>query len=84
MTPGIPLPTNPPSSLPTYFPTSLAIPWDIPQVMLDEIGKGTSARDGAAISGALLETLARRKVTGVFATHLYVQADRQMHACMAV
>jgi DNA mismatch repair ATPase MutS len=40
-------------------------------VMLDEIGKGTSARDGAALSGALLETLDQMPVSAVFATHLH-------------
>jgi hypothetical protein len=40
-------------------------------VMLDEIGKGTSARDGAALAGALLEHLDHIGVSGVFATHLH-------------
>jgi hypothetical protein len=40
-------------------------------VMIDEIGKGTSSRDGAAIAGALLEYLDERKVSGIFATHLH-------------
>jgi len=34
-------------------------------------GKGTSAKDGSALSGALLEHLDRRNITGVFATHLH-------------
>ncbi len=34
-------------------------------------GKGTSARDGAALAGALLEELDRRRCLGVFATHLH-------------
>ncbi len=40
-------------------------------VMIDELGKGTSARDGAALAGALLETLDKRNVSGIFATHLH-------------
>jgi len=40
-------------------------------VMVDELGKGTSSRDGAAIAGALLEHLDRAKVSGIFATHLH-------------
>lgn len=34
-------------------------------------GKGTSARDGSALAGALLEYLDQHAVTGVFATHLH-------------
>ena len=34
-------------------------------------GKGTSAKDGSALSGALLEHLDRKNITGVFATHLH-------------
>ena len=44
-------------------------------ILLDEIGKGTSARDGAALSGALLEALDRVPVTAVFATHLHEMFD---------
>lgn len=44
-------------------------------VLLDEIGKGTSARDGAALSGALLEALDAIPVTAVFATHLHELFD---------
>lgn len=40
-------------------------------IMIDELGKGTSARDGSALAGALLELLDRRQVTGIFATHLH-------------
>eukprot|EP01034_Spumella_vulgaris_P021895 gene21895-27972_t len=40
-------------------------------VMIDELGKGTSSRDGTALSGALLEDLARRRVHGIFSTHLH-------------
>lgn len=48
-------------------------------VMLDEIGKGTSARDGAALSGALLETLDRIPVSAIFATHLHEMFDLPLH-----
>ena len=34
-------------------------------------GKGTSARDGSALAGALLEELDARGTSGVFATHLH-------------
>ena len=40
-------------------------------VMIDEIGKGTSSRDGAAVAGALLEHLDKKNVSGIFATHLH-------------
>lgn len=39
--------------------------------LLKSTGKGTSAKDGSALSGALLEHLDRRNITGVFATHLH-------------
>lgn len=44
-------------------------------ILLDEIGKGTSSRDGAALSGALLEALDSVPVTAVFATHLHELFD---------
>ena len=40
-------------------------------VMMDEIGKGTSARDGSSFAGALLETLDNKNVYTIFATHLH-------------
>jgi len=40
-------------------------------LMLDEIGKGTSARDGSALSGALIEELDSMQVSAIFATHLH-------------
>ena len=46
---------------------------------LDEIGKGTSARDGAALSGALLEALDAVPVTCVFATHLHEIFELPLH-----
>ena len=40
-------------------------------VLVDELGKGTEARAGAALAGAMLETLAKEGCRGVFATHLH-------------
>lgn len=40
-------------------------------VLLDEIGRGTSSRDGAALAGALLEELDGRHCLGAFSTHLH-------------
>jgi hypothetical protein len=44
-------------------------------VMVDELGRGTSARDGAALAGALLERLDRIGCYGIFATHLHELLD---------
>ena len=40
-------------------------------VMVDEIGRGTSSRDGASLAGAILEALSDIGVTGIFSTHLH-------------
>lgn len=42
-------------------------------VMIDELGKGTSSRDGASLAGAILEELSlpSHGVMGIFATHLH-------------
>ena len=40
-------------------------------VMLDEIGRGTSTVEGAALSAALLEWLDTRRIGCLFATHLH-------------
>ena len=40
-------------------------------VMVDELGRGTSSRDGAAVAGALLESLDELHAAGIFATHLH-------------
>jgi hypothetical protein len=40
-------------------------------VLLDEIGRGTSPKEGAALSTALIEWLDERGMTCVFATHLH-------------
>jgi len=39
-------------------------------LVVDELGRGTSTRDGTAIAAAVLQHLARRRCCGVFATHL--------------
>ena len=38
-------------------------------VLIDELGKGTSSREGSAIAGAIFESLRLMKTMGVFATH---------------
>jgi len=40
-------------------------------VLVDELGKGTEARAGAALAGAMLEALDRSGCLGAFATHLH-------------
>jgi len=40
-------------------------------VLVDELGRGTSSTEGAAIGGAVLDELTDRKMRGVFATHLH-------------
>jgi hypothetical protein len=40
-------------------------------VMIDEIGKGTSSKEGSVLAAAILEELAARNVAGIFATHLH-------------
>ena len=40
-------------------------------VMIDELGRGTSVRDGAGLAGAVLETLDSMGVGCIFATHLH-------------
>ena len=44
-------------------------------VLLDEIGRGTSPKEGAALSAALLEWLDDRRMAAVFATHLHTIED---------
>ena len=39
--------------------------------MVDEIGRGTSSKDGASLAGALLEALGDIGVSGIFSTHLH-------------
>lgn len=50
-------------------------------VMVDELGKGTSARDGASLAGALLEELDSRRCMGVFATHLHELFELPLVLC---
>ncbi len=40
-------------------------------VLVDELGKGTEARAGAALAGAMLEALDKAGCIGAFATHLH-------------
>lgn len=40
-------------------------------VLVDELGKGTEARAGAALAGAMLEALDASRCKGIFATHLH-------------
>ncbi|KAL7568419.1 hypothetical protein ACA910_012136 [Epithemia clementina (nom. ined.)] len=40
-------------------------------VFVDELGRGTSPRDGTRIAGAILEEMAVAQMTGIFATHLH-------------
>ncbi|CAN0336736.1 unnamed protein product, partial [Hapterophycus canaliculatus] len=47
--------------------------------LVDELGKGTSARDGASLAGALLEEMDRVSITGIFATHLHELFDLPLH-----
>ena len=40
-------------------------------VFVDELGRGTSPRDGTRLSGAVLEAMAAAGMSGIFATHLH-------------
>lgn len=40
-------------------------------VFVDELGRGTSPRDGACIAAAVLESMSEAGVSGIFATHLH-------------
>jgi hypothetical protein len=40
-------------------------------VFVDELGRGTSPRDGTRLAGAVLEAMAESGMNGVFATHLH-------------
>jgi DNA mismatch repair ATPase MutS len=42
---------------------------------VDELGKGTEVRAGAALAGALLEQLDASGCRGIFATHLHSLLD---------
>ena len=40
-------------------------------VFVDELGRGTSPRDGTRLAGAVLESMAGSGMSGIFATHLH-------------
>ena len=40
-------------------------------VFVDEIGRGTSPKDGTSLAGAILETMSASGMSGMFATHLH-------------
>jgi len=40
-------------------------------VFVDEIGRGTSPKDGTSLAGAILEKMAEANMNGMFATHLH-------------
>ncbi|KAL3943367.1 MAG: hypothetical protein SGBAC_002570 [Bacillariaceae sp.] len=40
-------------------------------IFVDELGRGTSPRDGTRLAGAVLEAMAQRGMNGIFATHLH-------------
>lgn len=40
-------------------------------VFVDELGRGTSPRDGTRLAGAILEAMAETGMSGIFATHLH-------------
>lgn len=40
-------------------------------VFVDELGRGTSPRDGTRLAGAVLEEMAQAGMSGIFATHLH-------------
>ena len=40
-------------------------------VFVDELGRGTSPRDGTRLAGAVLEAMANSGMSGIFATHLH-------------
>ena len=40
-------------------------------VFVDEIGRGTSPRDGTSLAGAILEKMAETGMSGMFASHLH-------------
>ena len=52
---------------------------DTTLVLVDELGRGTETRAGAAIAGAVLEALMRRGCRGIFTTHLHEMFDLPLH-----
>jgi hypothetical protein len=48
-------------------------------VLVDELGKGTEARAGAALAGSMLEALDGAGCRGVFATHLHSLLEMELN-----
>ena len=40
-------------------------------VVLDELGRGTSPKDGTAVGAAVMEKMTKEKIGGIFSTHLF-------------
>lgn len=59
-------------------------------VFVDELGRGTSPRDGTRLAGAVLEAMAESGMSGFFATHLHdildlpIRSDRIQKKRMAI
>ena len=49
-------------------------------VFVDELGRGTSPRDGTRLSGAVLEAMASAGMSGIFATHLHDILKLPLHS----
>lgn len=49
-------------------------------VFVDELGRGTSPRDGTRLAGAVLEEMAQAGMGGIFATHLHDILNLPLHA----
>ena len=47
---------------------------------VDELGRGTSPQEGAAIVGAMLEEFDRRGCASIFATHLHMELSQLMNS----
>ena len=70
---------------PTAVPTCCRPAADLPSAphppaprsprQVDELGKGTEVRAGAALAGSLLEQLDGSRCRGLFATHLHALLD---------
>ena len=52
-------------------------------VLVDELGKGTEVRAGAAIAGAMLERLDAIRCRGIFATSVTAPKPRAIQTCIA-
>ena len=48
-------------------------------VFVDELGRGTSPKDGTCLAGAVLEAMAKAGMSGVFATHLHDVLSLPLH-----